>query len=291
MRVTPSIAYRNFLEGVENLNTRLEEGSLQIATGKKLAHLDDSPAGSAELVDLRAEISGIDQFRSNADTVSFFLTMADSALNSAYNVVASIFAKGSAAASGVATQDLRQGAAEEIRSLRDQILSAANTEARGRYIFSGSKVLSQAFSIAGDTVTYHGDGDASVVQVGNGLTITQNVPGSEIFNDVFAGIEALVQALDGNDQAAAQAALAQFSGMLQGISRARAQVGSNLGRLEYQQTELDTTETNLRTRKGKVEDANMAEVVTELTTVQTALEATLKARSMIGQNNLFDFLA
>ena len=291
MRVTPSITYRNFLEGLESLNTRLEESSLQIATGRKLVHLDDSPAGSAELVDLRADLSNIDQFRSNGETVSYFLTMADSALNSVYNTVSSIFAKGSAAVSGVVTQDLRQVAAEEIRSLRDQILSAANTDARGRYIFAGSQVLSQAFSIAGDTVTYHGDGDANTVQVGNGLTVTQNVPGSEIFSDVFAGIGELVQALDGNDLVAAQAALKRFSGMLQDISRARAQVGSDLGRLEVQQAELDTTETNLRTRKGKVEDANMAEAITELTTVQTALDATLKARSIVGQNNLFDFLA
>jgi flagellar hook-associated protein 3 FlgL len=291
MRVTPTISYRNFMAGLETLNSRLEEANLQIATGKKLAHLDDSPAGSAELVGLRADISEVDQFKSNGETVSYFLTMADSALNSVHNLVSSIFSKGSAAVSGATTQALRQAAAEEIRSLRDQILSDANTEVRGRYIFAGSKVLSQAFSITGDAVTYHGDGYANAVQVGDGLTVTQNVPGSEVFDDVFAGIETLVQALDGNDPTAAKAALGQFSGMLQGLSLARAQVGSDLGRLETQHSELDTTETNLRTRQGKVEDADMSKVVTELTTVKTALDATLTARSMMGQNNLFDFLA
>jgi hypothetical protein len=49
MRVTPSITYRNFMAGIESLNARLEEANQQVATGKKLTHLDDSPAGSADL--------------------------------------------------------------------------------------------------------------------------------------------------------------------------------------------------------------------------------------------------
>jgi flagellar hook-associated protein 3 FlgL len=291
MRVTPSITYRNFMDGLDSLNSRLEEVNLQVATGKKLAHLDDSPAGSAEVVELRADIAEVDQYRSNGQNVSYFLTVADSALNSVHNLVTSIFTKGSSAAAGVLTPELRAGAAEEIRGLRDQILAAANTEARGRYIFSGSKTASEAFTIAGDAVTYRGDGGTNAVQVGTGLKVTQNVPGSEIFDDVFAGIQSLLTALDNNDQAAAKAALGQFSGMLQGVSRARANLGSDLGRVDTEQSELDTAETNLRTRMGRVEDADMAEVVTQMRTIQTALDATLKARSMVGQNNLFDFLA
>jgi flagellar hook-associated protein 3 FlgL len=204
----------------------------------------------------------------------------------------SIFTKGSAAATGTANKDEMASTATEIRGLRDQILSLANSEVNGRHIFSGSDVLNSPFAISGDVVTYQGDMNVNSVEVAPGYFVRQNVPGDSIFSSVFSAVNGLLTALDSGDQAAAQTALKQFSGAVGNISQTRAQVGSDLGVLQDLEGELDTRGTNLKTRQTQIEDANLAEVATELTRIQTALKATLTAASLVNsKNNLFDFLA
>ena len=188
-------------------------------------------------------------------------------------------------------EEVRASAASEIRTLRDQILALANTEVRGRYIFAGSQVLSVPFTIAGDAVTYQGDLAVNSIEVSRGFRISQNVPGVSVFASVFNTIESLASALDIDDQAGIQAALGGFSAALGGLSRARAQVGSDLGVLQNLESELGGEKTNLRARQSRIQDANLAEAVTELTRIQTALKATLSAEAIVGKNNLFDFLA
>lgn len=291
MRVTDSIAYRNFLTGLENLNSEMNTASQQFSTGKKLLSLKDSPSASAEVVDLRARLSELDQYQSNNDSGTFFLNVADSALNSLNNLITSIFTTGSAVASGTNTAELRGIAAVQVRSLRDQVLALANTEADGRYIFAGSKTLSTPFTISGDAVTYHGDLTVNSIEVADGVQVQQNVPGSTTFQAAFDNINALLAAMDSNDGAAIGDALSHFSSTLSGISQVRTQVGSNLSELSDLKSELDSGKTNITARRSQIEDANQAEAVTKLTQTQTAIQASLKVQSLVRQYNLFDFLA
>jgi len=291
MRVTDSISYRNFLTGLDALNSQMETANQQISTGKKLLSLKDSPSGSAEVVKLRAQLSGLDQYQSNNDSGTAYLSMTDTALNSLNNILTSIFTTGSGVASDTSTAAIRTSTAAEVRSLRDHVLSLANTEVGGHYIFAGSQTLSTPFTIAGDTVTYHGDPAVNSIEVAEGVRVNQNVPGSTAFQGAFNTINALLTALDGNDTAAIQAALGQFSSALTGISQIRAQVGSALGRLADLKSALSSEKTSLTARQSQIEDANQAEAVTKLTQTQTAIQASLKAQTVIQQYNLFDFLA
>ena len=290
MRVTDSINYRNFLAGLDNLNSQVETANQQVATGKKLLSLKDSPSGSAEVVNVRAQLSEMDQYQSNNDSGTYLLNVADTALNSANNLVTSIYTAGSGVASSTSTAQDRATVATEIRSMRDQVLALANTEAGDRYVFGGSKTLAAPFTIAGDTVTPHGDLIVNSVDVADGVQVQQNVPGTA-FQSAFDSINALLTALDNNDSAGIQSALSNFSSTLSGISQVRAQVGSNLSQLSNLKSQLASNITSLTSRQGQIEDANQAEVATQLSQTQTAIEAALSAQNYVHQYNLFDFLA
>jgi flagellar hook-associated protein 3 FlgL len=291
MRVTSLCEARTLLANLDRLNTDMETANLQIATGKKLLSLKDSPAGSAEVIGLRDELSRIDQFQSNTDSLSYILNTTDSALERVTSVLTEIFTKASAVASGTATASTRATTEADIRSLRGQVLSLANSQARGRYIFAGSQTLSAPFALAGDTITYNGDQDVNTVEIESGVRVQQNVPGSGAFTPVFDAINGVLTALHGGDTAALRSALGQFSSVLTSVGQVRANVGADLGRLETTKTALDTATTNAKTRRSTIEDANLAEAVTELTRIKTAFESLLTAQSIAQKNNLFDFLA
>jgi flagellar hook-associated protein 3 FlgL len=290
MRVTQSLSYRNFLSNVESLNERMETASQQVSTGKKLVHLKDSPTGSAELVDLRSELGQIDQYRSNADNGSFMLNITDSALNSVYNLLTDIFTNGSEAANNSTGPEVRAGVVQAIRAMRDQIFSLANLESRGRYIFAGSRVTAAPFTMAGDTVTYQGDTEVNTIDIGDGVRVKENLIGSTVFEPIFNTINTLLTALENNDESGIKIALSQFGKTFSGLSQARAEAGVELSKVQDIQYDHDTRETAIRTRQSRVEDANLAEAITRMNQLQTALQATLSAQSMVQRQNLFDYL-
>ena len=291
MWITQSGAYRNFISNLETLNETLNRISQQVSSGKKLNELHDSPAGSAELLSLTDLASEIDQFRSSAGTVLYYLQTADSVLNEVHNLITSVYAKGSQAANGTVGEDARAALATEIRSLRDQILSLANTQTKGRYIFAGSMVASAPFEITGDSVSYQGNADINSIFVDQGTQVQPGVSGSEAFNSAFAAIESLLSAVDANDVSAIQASLGQFAAALSGLGQARGKIGANLNLLQSVQTRLDVRETSLKEHRSRIEDADMASAVIQLNQAQTALQAALSAAgSILPQRNLFDIL-
>lgn len=290
MRIADSMSYRNLLDSLARLNERLETASHQVSTGKKINRPQDAPADSSELIHLRAELSQIDQYRTNRDNTGFFMQVSESALNSVHNLITSIYSRGSAAGSSFNDPNVRATLAREIRALRDEILSLANTEVRGRYIFAGSLIDSTAFTIAGDTVTYQGDGDINTVRVSDGLQVEQNIPGSSVFTTVFDTVESLVTAIDSGDEADIMSALDQFESTLGNLGQVRTRLGVELSKLEAAEAHHQTQETHIHKRQVHIEDANLAEAITQLQQAQSALQATLTAGSLVRRYNLFDYL-
>jgi len=290
MRTTESIGYRNLLLNISLLNDKMEQASEQVSSGKKLSHLHDGPAESAEMLQLKNQVSELDQYQTNADNGGFFLVVADSTLSSLNDLVTAVFTRGSAAANNYTDAAARSTLASEIRALREQILSLANTEVRGRYIFAGSRVTSPAFTLSGETATYQGDEEVNTIKIGAGLQVKQNIPGSGVFSPVFAAVQSLLNAIENADSAAIESALSQFSSTLSTVSQARARLGVDLARLQDSELSRMNQQINIQSRQSRIGDADMAEAITRVNQVQTALKATLTVGSLTGQRNLFDYL-
>jgi flagellar hook-associated protein 3 FlgL len=291
MRVTQSIAYRNFLSDLSSLNESNHKLMREISSGKKLNSLRDSAAGSARLVSIHALESKIDQYTSNAGDSTYFLQVADSALNEVNNLITSVYTRGSQAGTETIDTDGRAVLAREVRSLRDQILSLANSQVRGRYIFAGSQVTDVPFTITGDTVTYGGNDTVNAVAVDKGVEVAQGVSGSEVFDSVFETIEDLLVAIDGNNLSDIRNTLDKFSSVLSDLGQVRAKIGTNMGLLQNIQSNLETKRISLTEQRSGIEDADLTESVVELQRIQTALDAAISAGgTLLGKRNLFDII-
>jgi len=291
MRVTENMTYRNLLAGAGALQENIETASQQVSTGRKILSLADSPSGSAELVSLRSQLAEVDQYRTSGNSGGYFVGLAESILSSANDVVTSIYTRGSAGATSYWDPNERAALASEIRTLRDQLLSLANSTANGRYLFAGSRVTAAPFTLSGDQVSYGGDLVQNMISVGDGLDVKQNVPGSTTFGAAFDAVTSLLAALEAGDVAALSAVLGQFSGALRDISAARVDLGVSSAAIQGAGSEQDARETALRSRQGIIEDADLAEAITRMKSNESALNATFAARALVGQRNLFDYLA
>ena len=291
MRITPLDISRNFLSDMGTLNQDLAEVNRQISSGKKLNQLADSPSGSAELVSLGKLEAENDQYTFNSNASSLYLKVADSSLNDVNNLITSIYTRGSQAATDGVTADSRAAIAEEVRSLRDQIVSLANSQVNGRYLFAGSAISQTAFSTSGDAITYNGDDTVSSIGVSAGVDIPMSFAGNEVFDSAFAAVNSLLAGIDSNDISSINAALSEFSTVLSGLSRIRADVGTNMGVLENIQARLDSQDTILTEQRSQIEDADSVQAAVQLSQMQSGLEAAMSAgATILQQRNLFDIL-
>jgi len=290
MPVPDSISYRTLLNNVTMLNQRLARASEQISSGKKVSHLHDAPADSAELLQLHGQLSDLDQYQANADTIGFFLQVSESTLSSVFDLATTAYARGSAAGSNFQDAAARAALAGDIRSLRDQVFSLANTRVRGRYLFSGSLVETAAFAMNGNAVTYQGNAEVNTIDIANNLQVRSNVTGSAAFTAVFAAMNDLLAAVEGGDQAGIKSALGQFTGAFAAINIVRSGLGGDLAKLQDSSTAREIQKVNIQTRQSVIGDADLAAAITDLNRTQTALQAALTAGSLIGQRSLFDYL-
>lgn len=291
MRVPQTEIYRNFLFNIETLNERLSKFNEQVSSGRKVTQLKDSPSGSAQLIHLSEQSSEIDQYQFNVDAASYFLGMADSVLNEMNNLVTTLYAKGSQGASESVSADARSALGVEVSSLRDQLVSLANTQANGRYLFSGARDSSAPFVVEGNEVRWQGDENVNEIRIDDGLEVQTGVSGPDAFGAVFSVVDSLLSAIEGNDMAGMQTALGQFASALSGLSLARGEIGASLGMLNNVKTTLDARDAQLIKQRSQVEDADMAESVVKMNQAQAALEVAVSAGgSILQQRNLFDIL-
>ncbi|QDT40857.1 Flagellar hook-associated protein 3 [Gimesia alba] len=130
----------------------------QVATGQLFSIASESPGAALRTIILQSTYERQAQYQTNIGTNLSLLTMSESALGSvgdALNQAKSISLLG---VGNTVTEAERVALANEIASLRTQVVNAGNTTFRGQYLFSGSQTNTTPFEERADgQVVYHGD--------------------------------------------------------------------------------------------------------------------------------------
>jgi len=291
MRMTQLQSSRNLMSDLGKLNKSFIDANRQLSSGKKLNSLSDSPLGSAALVDITEQSLRLESYRSNINASSYQLKTADSVLNEAQSILASAFTVGSEGANETINSDSREALGLQVAMLRDQMLSVANTQADGLYIFAGTKVTTTPFTLSGGTVSYQGNTDAKSIPVSDGVEVVSGVTGAETFTAIFAALDELVAAFDADDTNAIQTALGKFAAAETELGQARGRVGTSLAMVEKLSGMLDSREIVLTEQRSNIEDANEMETVVRISQLQTAIDAALSSGgAILQQSTLFDLI-
>ena len=158
---------------------------------------------------------------------------------------------------------------------------------------SGSPSTDDVFYVRSG-YTYQGDSNFVAVEIGDGKTVNTNVPGSQVFSgptvDLFTVFQNFHQALATNDVDGIETAIANLDNSLTQVTNARADVGSRVNRLDTVKESLSLVTLNTDTLRSKFEDADLAKVASELTTLEVNLQASLTVLSRQFETNLLNFL-
>jgi flagellin-like hook-associated protein FlgL len=154
----------------------------QASTGKRILRPSDDPVGASLAIDLRGEQALVDRWRETASTSKPYLDSANSALDSAQELIGQIRALTVQGLSATMSSSDRDGLANQIESLKASLVDIANTAFDGKYLFGGTASNAKPFHQNADgSVTYRGNDEMHSVILGLGVEVPINVPGSDIF--------------------------------------------------------------------------------------------------------------
>jgi len=131
----------------------------ELASGRSVNQLSDNPAASASLVQNHNQAGADAQFLQSLSTLQSKFQVADSTLSNVVTVLTRALSLGTEGANGTLNAADRQAIAGEVQGLLNQTVALANTSYQGAYLFSGTKVTTQPFTLDPTTnaVTYQGN--------------------------------------------------------------------------------------------------------------------------------------
>lgn len=306
MQISTSLLFDRAGAQMSSLQNELTRSQAQIASQKQVLNPSDAPDQTATIARLKSVIGRQESFTSNISTAQTRLNLEDSTLGSADNTLTRIKELALQAASDTLDPTARVAISSEMKALRDQLLSLANSQdTGGNYIFSGSKTKTAAFQTAADgTVNYQGDQARTNIPVGERTTTMVNRPGTSAFVRVvrqnedgssegvgfFQSLDDLVAATKASDASAIQRGLGEVDQLSEGVILARADVGTNLNVLDQQSAILTDTKLTLKTALSSTEDLDYATAITKMNVQLTAMQAAQASFSKISQLSLFNYL-
>jgi flagellar hook-associated protein 3 FlgL len=202
---------------------------------------------------------------------------------------------GTEGANGTLNAANRQAIASQVQGILTQTVSLANTSYQGSYLFAGTKVNTQPFTLdpATNTVTYNGNSGTTAVELSNGNSITANLPGDQLFQNpagnVTSALTDLYNALiSGNN---IPASVTEVSNALNQVTNQRVFYGNALNQINVSESFLNQDQLNLSQQENSLVGADMATVATNFAQAQLANQATLNATAKaLSLPTLLDYL-
>jgi len=294
MRVNPD-PYPDLLAAVAQTQQQINTDEKQIASGLSVNVPSDNPAAAAVLVQNANQTSQADQFQRSVGSIQGEMQNADSALSSVTTALQQAISLGVEGANGTVNSADRAALTTQVEGIQSQLLSLANLTYQGNYVFGGTVTQTTPYVLNPSSpsgVTYQGDSGVNRVTLGNQFSLQTNLPGSQLFSasgsDMFQSIQDLITSLQSGTGIGA--AVTEVSSAYNSIDSQRVFYGNALNQLDAQQTYLSSETTQLAQRQNTVGSANLTNVISNLTSSQTSIQATLEAIGHTAQINLFDYV-
>jgi flagellar hook-associated protein 3 FlgL len=323
-RVTQGMMNTQLLRNLNGNLNRMTDYQNQMATTKKINKPSDDPVGMSYSLRYRSELNANDQYQENVDSAVSWMEFTDTMLNQANNVLHRVRELTVQAANGSNSETSMDAIQKEVAQLTGQLITIGNTRFNGKNIFNGQNtdILPYAEKVAQDPVTglytvsakdsKTDDGEINF-EIATGVKLPINMTGNKVFgvykppapvdpaappgppvedkdNSVFNVMEDLMNALGKNNGPEVSKILGRLDERMNTFLEMRADVGAKLNRVQLADERLKDININLQSLQSKTEDADLAELITNMKTAENVYQASLSVGSKIISASLVDFL-
>lgn len=205
MRISTAWRYEQGVTQMMRQQEKIANTQSQLSTNQKWKTAADDPAGWAQAQSYDQLVAQTKQYTSNAQTAQQRLQLSEDTIASGVGLLQHVRELVVQANTATQSADTRKTIADQLTSVRDQLLSLANTsDGQGRFLFGGADDGSAPFAWNGSSADYQGDQTTVTAQIGSQRAVAQNDPGSSVFMGLKTGNGSFaVNAASGNAGGAA----------------------------------------------------------------------------------------
>ena len=306
MQISTNLMFDRAIAQMGVTKDRLSKTQTQLSTTKQINKPSDAPDQAATITRLKSAIDRQNAYVSTINSVKDKLSQQETAASNATDVFTRLKELTIQAANDTYSGVDRKSIDLEVRQLRDQLLSLANTQdVNGNFIFSGSRVGKQAFATdENGKLVYQGDQTVSATGVGDQSAVDINRSGTNPFDKIvrldennkkmavgfFQVIDDLSAALQSNDSGGIKRAVGEMTTLQQGLSDSLASIGAATNKIDNQASLAEENVLRMKSTLSQVEDTDYTEAITKMNKDILALQAAQSSFAKIAQLNLFDYI-
>ena len=145
-RTSHRSTYRSLNNNLGTLSYRIAQLTNQIASERRINSPSDDPTGAANVLNTRSTLAGIKQYSSNIAVSDLWLSESGGAIQTMKDALSDIYTLVEQAStdSNGAQHDI---IATQVLGLFESLIQYGNTSISGSYIFGGTEILTQPFSL------------------------------------------------------------------------------------------------------------------------------------------------
>ena len=287
MRITNKVLVNGYLT---DLNRNLENMSKlqeQMSSGKEVRRPSDDPFKVARTMELTEDISINERYSKNIDEGLGWPNSVESSMGLMTDALQTIREKTVAGGNVTNSTTERKAIADNIKALKDTIVSLGNTVFDGRYIFGGDKTTEPPFAIEAGKVEYNGSKNGIIREFAPGVRMDVGVTGDKLL-DLLGTIDNITTKLDKNESPSDL--LGELDKNMDDVMRMRSEEGAKWQRLNYMKKKNDEENFNMTELLSKTSDIDVAKKYMEFKVMESVYIASLESASKIIQPSLLDFL-
>jgi flagellar hook-associated protein 3 FlgL len=287
----------------------------QIASGYRLHRPSDDPVGVHQTLLLTEQIARNEQYSRNLENGLSRLSFTETSLDEITNLINSIYNAGIQGDNDSMNEEDLEALAVQVEQLIQQLVTEANSQYNGVYIFAGQWTQTMPF----EDVQGEGGITTSVSQaitsplgeifreINAGDLVAINVPGDELFmpegegeiTDLFWVAMGIRDFLNNNNEVPpGYEDVENINELLEGLEAIRERVvgfqtivGTRVERMNSVSSQLLNTNLTLTDSLSDIADTDLVQATMDLEMDQVAYQATLNVGALVLQPSLLDYLS
>jgi flagellar hook-associated protein 3 FlgL len=271
----------------------------------------DDPTAISPVLSARTQIKASDRYIETIETGLDRVDGMDGYLDSIENTLVRIKEISIGAVNGALSQADMETYADEVHSLRESLLSDANSNIDGKYLFAGFREKTQPFSLnpnypatEPNPVNYNGDHGIFELEIAPNELIGVNITGNGLMLgdfdndgttdagavDIFALVTNLEQELRANNPTGVTALIDPLETAANQVRSQRSLKGNVGHRLEVARGHMEQIKIDMEAFRSRFEDADILETITDLEQQQQSYQAALSVTGKVSELSILNYI-
>ncbi|MDF0605020.1 flagellar hook-associated protein FlgL [Neisseriaceae bacterium TC5R-5] len=307
MRISSNTIYQTGPSNMQSLQSQLLKLNMQIDSQKRVLTPADDPVAAARILELNQSQGQNSQFVNNTQAASSWLSLSETAVKSASDLLISMKSLAISAGNGALGPQELQAIQTQVQGGLTELTGYANaTDGRGQYLFSGNKTDTVPFAVslaATPVASYQGDTGQRNMQISSSRLLTISDPGSTVFGQPggspTAAFDALVQLNNLLGQNPKPATFASdLNNAINAVDSAQQQLSVGLASIGARGQENDNVQNmgsslNIQYASAisDLQDLDMPQAISNFTMVETSLKFTQATYAKVMQLSLLNYVS